>query len=92
MKTSLNIALATGLTLAGIGFAASSASAMPMSGLDPAVATSSDVAQNVDKVWWCGYYGCHRGWRYWHRPYGWGYWHRPYGWYRGYGWRRWHRW
>jgi hypothetical protein len=96
MKTSLKWALAAGLTMAGIGYSASSASALPISGLDPAIATSSDVAQNVDKVWWCGYYGCHRGWGYrrwgyWHRPYyrwhRWGYWHRPY-WHR-WGWRRW---
>ncbi len=54
MKTSLRLALATGLTVAGIGYSVSSASALPMSGIDPAIATSSDVAQNVDKAWWCG--------------------------------------
>jgi len=83
MRTSLKLALAAGLTLAGAGFAASSASALPASGLDPAIATSADIAQNVDKVWWCGRWGCHPGWG-WRRPY--------YGGWRGYGWHRWHRW
>jgi hypothetical protein len=90
MKTSLKLALATGLSIAGIGFAASSASALPMSGIDPAIATPSDVAQGVQDVRWvCGPWGCHwaPGWGYyggWHRPWGYGY--------RGYGWHRWHRW
>jgi hypothetical protein len=89
MKASLKYALATGLTLTGIGFAASSASALPMSGLDPAVATSADVAQGVQDVRWvCGPWGCHWAPNYW--GYGW---RRPWGWHGGYGWHRgWRRW
>jgi hypothetical protein len=85
MKIHLKLALATGLTLAGFGFAASSASAMPISGIDPAVVTSSDIAQGVqDVAWVCGPWGCHwRPNRYWGpRPY-----YRPWGWHR-----HWHRW
>lgn len=98
MKTSLKLVLAAGLGLSGIGLTAASASAMPMSGLDPAIAKPADIATGVEKARWiCGPYGGCRwvpGWRYWGpryrywRPYGywgprrWG----PYGYYRG--WRR----
>jgi hypothetical protein len=92
MKTSLKIALATGLTIAGLGFAASSASALPAGGLDPAIATSSDLAQGVQDVRWvCGYWGCHWRPNYYGFYGGYG-WHRPYygGWHRWGGWG-WHR-
>jgi len=89
MKTSLKLALAVGLTIAGTGFAVSSASALPAAGLDPAIATSADIAQGVQDVRWvCGPFGCRWApnyYGYYGRPYGYGW--RGYGWHRG--WRRW---
>jgi len=88
MKVILKVGLAAGLTLAAAGIA-SEASAMPMSGLDPAVATTSDLAQNnVEAVRWvCGPWGCHWRPNYW-GGYGYGY-RRHWG---GYGYRGgWHR-
>jgi len=101
MKTSLKFIVAAGIGFGGVGLAASSVSAMPMSGLDPAVATPSDTAKNFESVRWvCGPYGGCRwvaGWRRHWWGYGWGpgsgygYYHpwRHYGWgpytYRGYG-------
>jgi len=94
MKVILKLGLAAGLTLSAAGLAASSASAMPMNGLDPAVATTSDLAQNhVEAVRWvCGPWGCHWRPNYWgprpyygYRRYGYGY---RGGWHRGY-YRRW---
>lgn len=97
MNRSLKLVLAAGLGLSGIGLAATSVAAMPMSGLDPAVAKPADIATGVENVRWiCGPYGGCRwvpGWRYWGphrywRPYGywgprrWGY----YGWHRPYYW------
>jgi hypothetical protein len=83
MKTLMKFALATGVTIAGLGFAASSASALPAGGLDPAVATSADVAQGVQDVRWvCGPFRC-----FWRPNYYGGYGWRGYGWHRG--WRRW---
>jgi len=83
MKAILKFGLAAGLTFAAADLAASSASAMPMNGLDPAVATTSDLAlNNVETVRYvCGPWGCRwvPGYRY-----GYGY-RRHWG---GYGYRR----
>jgi hypothetical protein len=81
MKSSLRFALAGSVVLGGIGVAGTAVSAMPLQGLDPAIATPADqqAVQNVG--WVCGpYHHCH-----WVRPY-----YRPWGYYggwRGYGWR-----
>jgi hypothetical protein len=80
MKTNLTLTMAAGIGIGGIALAAQSASAMPMSGLDPAVPAPSDTAKNVESVRWvCGPYRCHPGWRRGWGP-GYGYW--------GPGWRR----
>ncbi len=85
MKTSLKLALTTGLTIAGLGFAVSSASALPAGGLDPAIATSNDLAQGIQDIRWvCGPWRCHWAPNYY---YGGGY-----GWHRRWGYGGWHRW
>jgi hypothetical protein len=85
MKTCLKLILAVGIGFGGLGLAA--ASAMPVSDLDPAIATPSDTAKNVESVRWiCGPYGGCRwvsGWRRYWGP-GYGYW-RPRRWGYGYG-------
>jgi hypothetical protein len=86
MKIHQTLVLAAGIGLGGFGLAAPSASAMPMNGVAPAVATSADAALSVENVRWiCGPYGNCR-WAPGHRYYGW----RPYyghrGWDRRYGW------
>lgn len=92
MNAKIKVALVAGLALGGLGFAAESASAMPMQGLDGAVAHQSDVQQGVQNVRYiCGYWGCRwvpgpywggYGYGYGYRPYWgyrrWGYWHRRY--------------
>jgi len=54
--------------------------------LAPAVETNAAVTPGttakVEKIWWRGGWGWHRGWGY--RGFGW----RGYGWRGGYGWRR----
>jgi hypothetical protein len=101
VKTSLKLAMAAGIGIGAIGLAVHSASAMPMSGVGPAVATSPDTAKNAESVRWvCGPYRCHwapgwgPGYGYWAPGlgYGYGYYHpwRPHsGWYGGgpYGYR-----
>jgi hypothetical protein len=94
MKTSLKIILAVGIGFGALGFAASSAPAMPARGLDPALAKPADAAATrVEKVHVvCGPYGCHRThpWRrrYWWGP-GYGFW-GPAPWWRwGYGYYPW---
>jgi hypothetical protein len=58
MKTSLKVALGIGIGLGGLGSAASTASAVPLRGLDRAVATVADTAKGVENVRWiCGPYG-----------------------------------
>jgi hypothetical protein len=94
MRKSLQLALAAGVGFGAMGLI--SASAMPMSGLDPAVATPADLTKNVEPVRWvCGPYRCHRvhGW---HRRYWWGpgygfygpgpWWRHGYGYYGYYPW------
>jgi hypothetical protein len=87
MNTKLKLALAAGIALGGAGLLTGSASAMPMSGLDKAIATTVDTQSNVQEAAWiCRPWGCHwvPGWRYWGGPgYGYGY---------GYGWHHWHHW
>jgi hypothetical protein len=89
MNRKIKLALAGGLALAGLGFAAATASAAPMQGLDPGIAHQSDALQGVQNVRYiCGYWGC----RWVPGPY-WGpgpYWHRHWGGWGG-GWHRWHR-
>lgn len=97
MKIYRTFVLAAGIGFGGLGLAAPSASAMPMNGLAPAVATAEDVATKVENVRWiCGPYGGCRwvpGYRYYGgrpwRPYGYyGGWHRRHGWggyHRGWG-------
>jgi hypothetical protein len=93
MKTSVKLILAAGIGFGTLGLAASSASAMPMSGLDPALAKPADAAKSVEAVRWrCGPYGCHwrHGWRrrYWWGP-GYGFW-GPGPWWRwGFGYYPW---
>jgi hypothetical protein len=84
MNSTIKMALVAGLALGGLGFAAETASALPASGLDNAVAHQSDVQQGIQKTRYiCGYWGC----RWVPGPYwGYGYYH-PY-WHR-WGWRRW---
>lgn len=85
MNRKMKMVLVAGVALAGLGFAAEAASAMPMRGLDAGVAQVSDVQQGVQDVRYiCGHWRCH--WvpgPYWHGPY----WHRPH-WH----WRHWHHW
>jgi hypothetical protein len=72
MKSSLKVILAAGIGFGALGLAAKSVSAMPMSGLDPALAAPADTAKSVEAVRWiCGPYRCRRapGWR---RRYWWG--------------------
>ncbi|HEY1735312.1 MAG TPA: hypothetical protein VGG12_01570 [Methylovirgula sp.] len=92
MNRTLKLAFVAGLSFAGLGFAAETASAAPMAGLDNAVAHQSDVQAGVQDVrYFCGRWGCrwapgpypYYGYGY-YRPY-WG-WGRPWGW--GWG-RRW---
>lgn len=86
MKINRTLFLAAWLGLGGIGFLASSASALPMYGMDPALAVPTEAGQGVENARWiCGPYGgCRwvRGWRYW-RPY-YGYYYRPWWWRRYY--------
>jgi len=67
MKTCLRLALVMGIGLGGLGSTAASASAMPLSGLDPALATAADTTKAVENIRWiCGPYGgCQwvPGWR-----------------------------
>ncbi|MGO9232807.1 MAG: hypothetical protein ACLP4V_01465 [Methylocella sp.] len=80
MKTCLRLALVMGIGLGGLGSTAAFGSAMPLSGLDPALATAADTTKAVENTRWiCGPYGgCQwvPGWR----RYGW--WGPGYG-YRG---------
>jgi len=92
MKIHRTMLLAAGVGLAGLGLAAP-ASAMPMNGLAPAIATSEEAAPSVENVRWiCGPYGGCR-WAPGYRYYGWRPWrHYGYygGWHRRYGWGGWH--
>lgn len=96
MNSQIKMALAAGLALSGLGFATETASAMPMRGLDPAAAQTTEAQQGVQHIRYiCGYWGCrwmpgpYWGWGYYHRPYwGWGYYHHPY--WRGHRWYRHH--
>jgi hypothetical protein len=67
MKTSLKLMLIAGIGFGGLGEIASSASALPLSGLDPALAPTADAAKSVENIRWiCGPYGGCRwvpGWR-----------------------------
>ena len=67
MKTCLRLALVMGIGLGGLGSTAASASAMPLSGLDPELATAADTTKAVENIRWiCGPYGgCQwvPGWR-----------------------------
>jgi len=60
-----------GIGLGDLGSTAAAASAMPLSGLDPALATAADTTKAVENIRWiCGPYGgCQwaPGWR----RYGW---------------------
>ncbi len=86
MMISVKAAALAAVVLGGSALAAGSASAMPV-GVDPAVATGSDVAPLAQQARWvCGPYRCF--WRpnyFVGRPFV----GRPYGyWGRGWGWRR----
>ena len=94
MKTNMKLVMAAGIGFWGLGSVTSPAAAMPLSGLDPALAATADSAKNLENVHWnCGPYGgCRRvpGWRrhgWWRHHHGWGpaYAWGP-GWNRGYGW------
>lgn len=78
MNSKIKMALVAGLALSGPGFAAETASAMPMRGLDAGVVRTSDVPQGVLNVRYiCGYWRCR--WipgPYWHRWHHWHHWHR----------------
>ncbi len=94
MKTSLKLILAAGIGFGALGLATNSAPAMPMGGLDPALAKPADAAKGVEKLRLvCGpSYSCRRarhwGRRYWWGP-GYGYW-GPAPWWRwGYGYYPW---
>jgi hypothetical protein len=94
-RRSFKLVLAAGMGLGALGLGGKSAPAMPMSGLDPALATPADLTKNVEPVRWvCGPYRCHRvhGW---HRRYWWGPGYGFYGpgpWWRyGYGYHPWWR-
>lgn len=52
MKTSLKLILIAGIGLGGLGEAASSASALPLRGLDPAHAPAADAAKGVENIRW----------------------------------------
>jgi hypothetical protein len=85
----LKLVMVASIGFSGIGLAGQPASATPMSGLDPAIATSLDTAKNVERIRWiCGPWRCHwvPGWRrygwdpdsysYWRPPgYSYGYYH-----------------
>ncbi len=59
MNRTIKMALVAGLGLAGLGFAAETASAAPMTGLDNAVAHQSDLQKGVQNVrYFCGPWGC----------------------------------
>lgn len=94
MNSQIKMALAAGLALSGLGFATETTSAMPMRGLDPAAAQTTEAQQGVQHIRYiCGYWGCrwvpgpYWGGGYYHRPY-WGYYHHPY--WRGHRWYRHH--
>jgi hypothetical protein len=89
MRKNVQLALAAGVILGGLGLAGGAASALPVGGLDPAIAVPADAQGLQDVRWVCGPYGCrwvpgpYWGPRWGHPYWGWG--HR---W--GYGhWRRW---
>jgi hypothetical protein len=81
MKTALKLITAAGIAFGSLGVA----SAMPMSGLDPAVATAADTIHADNVRWVCPpYRRCFWvGGPYYGRPWGWHRW----GWHRG-GWHR----
>jgi hypothetical protein len=70
MKTSLKLILAVGIGSGTLGLEKNCATAMPMSGLDPALASPAYVANSVGTVRWvCRH--CHwvpGGRRYWWGP------------------------
>ncbi len=90
MKTSTKFVFAAAMGLASLTLA-DSASALPMSGLNPALVAADKTADGAvqDVRWVCRPWGCHWApnfwgprWGYyhpWHRHYGWG-WHRRYYW------------
>ncbi len=84
----LKTALAATVLL-GTGMAALPASALPMDAVAPVIATSRDLANNIQDVRWvCGPYRCH-----WAPNYDYGYGPGP-RWGGGLGWRHrhWRRW
>lgn len=96
MKTHRKLVMAAGIGFFGLGAAALPASAMPLSGLDPALATAADRSESFQAVRWiCDSYGdCqevpgwrHHGWRRHHHGWGPAYtWGPPSKWGGGYGW------
>src|ERR1700756_4138635 len=52
MKTGLKLALAAGIGLGALGIGGKSVSALPIRGLDPALAPPADMAPSVDEVRW----------------------------------------
>ena len=97
MNTSLKLVLAAGIAAGGLATASLSATAMPLSGLDPALASAPEAANGIENIRWVchPYGGCRRvrGWRHaWGPRYGyaWGYGNywgiRPWGPYGYYGW------
>jgi hypothetical protein len=89
MKSMIRMALVGGIALTGLGSAAGAASAMPVTGLDPAVAHTTVAQGGVEHVRYvCGRWGCH--WvpgHYWAHPH-WRYHH----WHRWHRWHHWHHW
>jgi hypothetical protein len=93
MSKSLKLVLAADIGFSALGLGGKPASAMPMSGLDPALATTADLTKNLQPIrWYCGPYRCQWG-PGWHRRYWWGPGYGFYGpgpWWRyGYGYRPW---
>jgi hypothetical protein len=72
IKTSFGLAVAASIGLGGLGVAAAPTSAMPLRGLDPALASSAETTGGVEAIRWiCGPYGGCR-WVPGRRRYGWG--------------------
>jgi hypothetical protein len=99
MLTVKNI-LATALVLGATSLALPAA-ALPVGGLDLAVARNGDMAGNIDQVRWvCGPYGCRHVPNYYYGGPRWGYgggyrggyYRHGYGYGRGYGYHGYRRW
>jgi hypothetical protein len=91
-RKTLAAALVLGATALALPAASTSAAAMPLGGLQPAILQAGQTPQ-IDQVRWvCGPWRCHWAPNYYrpnsYRPMGWGYGPRPYA-HPHDGWRRW---